>query len=107
MSRVAEICFSGAFGFFGFLQLGKVQNFPASFSSSELSAHQMAPTGVTAHSSPIAGVVAHSSLRTRADGHWQFSESSPSRSRLVAWCRLLMSCSFTKQVLAQFDSLGV
>ena len=26
---------------FGFFQLGKVQNFPASFSSSELSAHQM------------------------------------------------------------------
>ena len=30
-------------------QLGKVQNFPASFSSSELSAHQMAPCGVIAH----------------------------------------------------------
>ena len=28
---------------------GKVQNFPASFSSSELSAHQMAPGGVIPH----------------------------------------------------------
>ena len=36
--------------FFGFFELGKVQNFPASFSSSELSAHQMAPSG---------GVLAH------------------------------------------------
>ena len=36
---------------FGFFQLGKVQNFPAGFSSSELSAHQMAPSGVIAHSS--------------------------------------------------------
>ena len=36
-------------GIFGFFQLGKVQNFTASFSSSELSAHQMAPSGVIAH----------------------------------------------------------
>ena len=35
--------------FFGFFQLGKVQNFTASFSSSELSAHRMAPGGVIAH----------------------------------------------------------
>ena len=34
---------------FGFFQLGKVQNFPASRSSSELGAHQMAPSGVIAH----------------------------------------------------------
>ena len=34
---------------FGFFQLGKVQNFPASRSSSELSSHQMAPSGVIAH----------------------------------------------------------
>ena len=37
------------FRIFGLFQLGKVQNFPASISSSELSAHQMAPSGVIAH----------------------------------------------------------
>ena len=35
--------------FFGFFQLGKVHNFQASFTSSELSAHQMAPGGVIPH----------------------------------------------------------
>ena len=38
-----------SFRIFWIFQLGKVQNFPASFSSSELSAHQMAPSGVIAH----------------------------------------------------------
>ena len=49
VNRVADIGFSGFPGFPGFFQLGKVQNFPASFSSSELSAHQMAPSGVIEH----------------------------------------------------------
>ena len=40
--------FSELSGFFGFFFLGKVQNFTASFSSSELSA-QMAPSGVIPH----------------------------------------------------------
>ena len=92
-------------GVSGFSRDEKVQNLPASRSSSELSAHQMAPAGVIAHSSPHAGVVAHSSLRTRADGRRQFSKSSPLRSRLVARCRFLMSYSFADQVLAQLDLL--
>ena len=47
--RVTEFCFSGVSGFFGIFRARKVQNFTASFSSSELSAHQMAPGGVIAH----------------------------------------------------------
>ena len=35
--------------FLKLFQLGKVQKFPASFSSSELSARQMAPSGVIPH----------------------------------------------------------
>ena len=51
------------FGFFELFQLGKVQNFPASFSSPELSAHQMTPAGVIPHSSPPAGIIRHSCPR--------------------------------------------
>ena len=62
----------------------RVQNLPASRSSFELSAQQMAPAGVIAHSSPHAGVIARSSLRTQADGRRQLSKSSPLRSRHAA-----------------------
>ena len=51
-SAVTESINGSLSGFSGFLWIfraRKVQNFPASFSSSELSAHQMAPSGVIAH----------------------------------------------------------
>ena len=51
--------FSGFSGFFGFFRARKVQNFPASFSSSELSAHQVA-LSEQAESSRTGGVVAGS-----------------------------------------------
>ena len=62
LSQAGSLCVSFAFGNGGVvlaagpalhtfpLELGgEVQNFPASFSSSELSAHQMAPNRVIAH----------------------------------------------------------
>ena len=56
--------------FFGFFQLGKVHNFTASFSSSELSAHQMAPSGVVAHSSS-SELSAHHMAPSGVIPHWR------------------------------------
>ena len=49
VSRVTEISFFRSLRIFSIFQLGKVQKLPASRSSSELSAHQMPPSGVIAH----------------------------------------------------------
>ena len=64
LSQAGSLCVSSAFGNGGDVLAvgpalhtfplevgGEVQNIPASFSSSELSAHQMAPCGVVPHSS--------------------------------------------------------
>ena len=56
--------------FFGLFPLGKVQNYPASFSSSELSAHQMAPRGVIAHSSS-SELSAHQMAPSGVIPHWR------------------------------------
>ena len=74
-SQAGSLCVSSAFGNGGVVLAvgpalhtfpldlcGEVQNFPASFSSSELSAHQMAPSGA----SRTSGVVADSSSWTPA-----------------------------------------
>ena len=49
VNRVADIGFSGFPGFLDFSSSEKFKTSPASSSSSELSAHQMAPSGVIAH----------------------------------------------------------
>ena len=62
LSQAGSLCVSSTFGNGGVVLAvgpalhtfplalgGEVQNFPASFSSSELSAHQMAHSGVIAH----------------------------------------------------------